>query len=57
MIDFKKGDEVKWSYDWSIIMNYGKVLIVREKSCTILVSGPNGQTEKVTVRKNLLNWN
>ena len=56
MIDFKKDDEVKWSYDWSMIMHYGKVLVVRAKSCTILVEGPNGQFEKVTVQKNLLNW-
>lgn len=56
MIDFKKGDEVKWSYDWSIITHYGKVLIVREKSCTVLVEGPNGQFEKVNVKKNILNW-
>jgi hypothetical protein len=56
MRDFRKGDEVKWSYEFSILTHYGKVMIVRKNSCTVLVSGPEGQTSKVNVPKRMLNF-
>lgn len=56
MIDFKKGDKVEFMFEWSIIKYYGTVLVSRAKSCTVLVTDPNGNPEKVCVQKRLLNW-
>ena len=57
MIEFQKGDAVKWGYNFSVIMNYGTVLMVRDKSCLIkVVNDVTGEIEKVVVAKNILNF-
>jgi len=58
VIEFQRGDEVKWGYDFSVIMHYGTVLMVRDKSCLIkVVNGITGEIEKVVIAKNILNFN
>lgn len=56
MLEFQKGDEVKFQLDpYSMITYYGVVAVVRERSCTVIVDC-NGEKERITVSKKLLNF-
>lgn len=54
-MEFKKGDEVKFSYQGSIIMHYGKIERVNKKTCTVVMNN-NGAKEKICVAKEILNF-
>lgn len=56
-VEFQKGDKVKFSYDYSVQVNYGVIRMVREKNCLVeVIDNFTGQTERVVVAKNILNF-
>lgn len=56
-VEFKRGDKVKFSYEYSVQMFYGTIRMVREKNCLVeVIDGFTGKSEKVMVNKNILNF-